>query len=363
MLRRLLSVPNGDRKRAVRRILLPLGPAMVVLFGGYFYFTGGRYVSTENAYVKTDLVAVSAEISGPISEIGPDDNMPVTRGEMLFAIDPRPFEIARNRTHARLDLVRDEIEGLKALYGQKTQELAIAQTDLEFAEREYGRQSTLASNGFASRSKLDEVHTGLQTARQRIGALTLERQQILNRLSGDAEIAFEMHPSYLEAMAANEDALLDLERTKVRAPFDGIVVKAPELGQYVRAGQPVMSVVGTADLWIEANFKETDLANVRAGQKVEVRVDTYGGRTWQGYVESIAQASGAEVSILPPQNATGNWVKVVQRIPVRVRVVREDGTPPLRAGMSTRVIIDTQTPDTEYAKSGAVKAAQAGTGN
>ena len=192
MLRRLLSVPNGDRKRAARRILLPLGPALVVLIGGYIYVTGGRYVSTENAYVKADLVAVSAEISGPISEIGPDDNMPVTRGEMLFAIDPRPFEIARNRTRARLDLVRDEIEGLKSLYGQKTQELAMAQTDLEFAEREFGRQSALASNGFASRSKLDEVHTGLETARQRIGALILERQQILNRLSGDAEIAVEI---------------------------------------------------------------------------------------------------------------------------------------------------------------------------
>lgn len=337
--------PDG-RRRLVRRILLTLGPALVLAIGGFAYLTGGRYVSTENAYIKSDLVAVSAEISGPIIELGVDDNDPVAVGDLLFRIDPRPFQIAFDQAQARLDATRDEIEGMRAHYRQKTEELALARTDYEYAGRERNRQAALAENGYASRSRLDQVQTSLDTAAQRIAMLTQEQAQILSQLSGDADIAVETHPHYLEARAAHDTAILDLERTRVRAPFDGIIGRAPELGQYVTAGRPVLSVIGTEDLWIEANFKETDLANVRPGQPVEISVDTYGAREWRGTVESIAHATGAEVSILPAQNASGNWVKVVQRIAVRIRVEPDADAPPLHAGMSTRVEIDTDPPET-----------------
>ncbi len=341
----------SEKTRKLRRVLLLLGPAIALIVGGYIYLTGGRYVGTQNAYVKADLVAMSAEISGPIFELGADDNDPVTDGQMLFRIDPRPYEIAHARARARLSAARDEIEGLKSLYRQKSEELSMAQTDLEFAEREHGRQAALEQNGFASRARLDEARTDVETAHQKMGVLTEERAQILSRLSGNPEIGIDDHPSYLEAMAESDDALLDLERTSVRAPFAGVVVKAPELGQYVNAGTPVMNLVGSQNVWIEANFKETDLANVEPGQPVDIRVDTYGSRTWRGEVESIAYATGAESSILPPQNASGNWVKIVQRIPVRIRVIEEEGSPRLRAGMSTRVTIDT-----EPAESGSAQA-------
>lgn len=349
-----------EKMRRFRRVLLVLGPAAALIIGGYFYLTGGRYVGTQNAYVKANLVAMSAEISGPIFELGADDNDPVTAGQILFRIDPRPFEIAHDRARAKLSAARDEIEGLKSLYRQKSEELAMAQTDLEFAEREHGRQAALEENGFASRARLDEARTNLETAHQQIAILTEERTQILSQLSGDAEINIDDHPSYLEAMAEQDDALLNLERTSIRAPFDGVVIKAPELGQYVSAGTPVMSLIASGNVWIEANFKETDLAGVQPGQPVSIRVDTYGSRIWRGEVESIAYATGAESSILPPQNASGNWVKIVQRIPVRIRIFEEDGAPRLRAGMSTRVKIDTQASPTEMTGAQAALASETG---
>ncbi len=328
-------------RQRLRRPLLILGPALAVIIGGALYLTGGRYVSTENAFVKADLVAISAEVSGPIAVLPVDDNTVVATGDVLFHIDDRPFRIALARAEAQLRAVADEITGIKAAYRQKMEELSLAQADLGFAQRELDRQSALAEKSFASVAKLDGARHELEVARQRIAVIQQEAVQVLSRLSGDAEIALVRHPRYAEMQAAVDEAALDLERSVVRAPFAGSVSQTPKLGQHVAAGKPVMSLVAGTDLWIEANFKETDLAKVRPGQKVTIRVDTYRGREWRGTVESISQATGAEFSILPPQNATGNWVKIVQRIPVRIAVQMTDGGPALRAGMSTRVEIYT----------------------
>ncbi len=332
--------------RWLRRFLLFLGPLVVAIVGGYLYATGGRYVSTENAYVKADKVMIAAEVTGLISEVTVRENQRVGMGDVLFRIDDRPYHIALAEAEARLAGLRDEIESLKGSYRQKQEELALARTNLAFAETEFERQSKLVVSAVVSRSKHDAARHDFDVARQRIRVTEQEMAQIRAQLAGDPDIPAERHPRFLTAKAALDRAALDLQRTIVRAPFAGIANNTPQVGQQVIGNgpmsSPVMSLVADTGLWIEANFKETDLAYVRPGQPVTIYVDTYPDREWQGMVESLSQATGAEFSIIPPQNATGNWVKVVQRIPVRIAVERNGRDTQLRSGMSTTVEIDTR---------------------
>jgi len=335
------SLPRLSRRRWLRRFLLLLGPLVVAIVGGYAYFTGGRYVSTENAYVKADKVMVAAEVSGLIVDVAVRENQHVARGDVLFRIDDRPFRINLARAEAQLQSERAEIEEKKASYRQKAEERKLAYINKNYAEHEFKRQSILARKRVASEVRLDEASHNLDVARQAIRVIEQEMAQTRAWLVGDPDISVEHHPLYLKAKAARDDAILDLEHTLVRAPFAGVVSKKPEPGQYVTAGAAVMSIVADTGIWIDANYKETDLTHVRSGQPVTIHVDTYPDRQWQGTVESISQATGAEFSIIPPQNATGNWVKVVQRIPVRIAVKTKEHDPALRAGMSTSIEIDT----------------------
>jgi len=203
------------------------------------------------------------------------------------------------------------------------------------------RQSGLAEKKIASTQKLEEARLALDVARQRISAAEEDLTRIEAALAGDRRIRTDDHPKVKQMMAARDEALLQLRRTTIESPLDGIVAKRPVPGSYATAGVPAMVVVADTDLWVEANFKETELTRVRAGQKATIHVDTYPDSVCTGSVLSIAQATGAEFAVLPPQNASGNWVKVVQRIPVRVTVACREGDPPLRVGMSTTVEIDT----------------------
>ena len=329
------------RRRSVRRALLTAGPLLVLLVGTYVYVTGGRYVSTENAYAKADMVAISPQVEGAIADVEVAENQHVERGQVLFRVDDAPFRIALMRATAQLEAVRTDLESLKASYGQKQAELVLAQTDRDFARREFERQASLAKKNLASQTALDQARHNLDVASQHIVVIRQELDQLRAQLGGDPTAPIDQHPRYQEALASRAQAALDLERTAVRAPFAGVASKIPQLGQYVKPGTAVMSVVADQRFWIEANFKETDLTYVRPDQPVTINIDTYPGRQWHGTVASLSQATGAEFSVLPPQNATGNWVKVVQRIPVRISVVAEKGAPPLRAGMSTQVEIDT----------------------
>lgn len=333
--------PDKPRRRWLRPALLVLGPVLVLVVGLVVYATGGRYVSTEDAYVKATKVQISAQVSGPIIAVEVVENQHVDKDEVLFRIDPVPFQVALARTNAQLDKVRSDIEALKASYRTKQAELQLAQVNIGYAEKEYRRWSELAQNQNASRMKFDEVKHNIDVARQQSSVLTQDLARILANLDGDPDIAVERHHAYLEAKAERDRVALDLMYTVVKAPFAGIASKKPELGQYVNAGGPAMSLVADRDVWVEANFKETELTHVRPGQPVTVEVETYPGRAWEGVVDSISQATGAEFAVLPPQNATGNWVKVVQRIPVRIALRMTPEDPPLRAGMSTTVEIDT----------------------
>ena len=270
-----------------------------------------------------------------------EENQQVSKGDILFRIEPASYEITLARTEAALEQIRTDIAEQKATYREKQAELQLANVNLDYAEREFQRQSALAKKSIVSEARYEETQHKRAVARQEMAVLRHDLARILIKLGGGVNVPAERLPSYLEAKSRRDGAKLDIERTVVRAPFSGIALKKPQPGQYVEPGDQVMSVVADTGMWIEANLKETQLTHVKVGQLVQIEVDTYPDLIWNGTVESISQATGAEFSILPPQNATGNWVKVVQRVPVRILVDMKSDSPPLRAGMSTEVAIET----------------------
>ena len=338
------GAPRGRsrRRRTVGRLLLVAGPVAVALVAAYVYWTGGRIVTTDNAYVQSDKVTVSADVSGPITAVRVVENQEVAKGQPLFVIDSRPYVIALAEARARLQQVQAEIKTQKATYAQKVNELKLAQSDLSFARKEYRRQSTLEHDKAVAKAKLDDAQHTLDVSRQRLQVIRSEMDQILARLEGDPQVAADRLAEYRLAKAQVDQASLDLSRTVVRAPFAGRVSKIPRIGMHVEPGTVVMSLIADHRFWIEANIKETGLTHVRVGQRVDIEVDTYPDRDWSGTVTSISPATGSEYAIIPAQNASGNWVKVVQRIPVRITVDDRDPNCPLRAGMSTSVRIDTR---------------------
>jgi membrane fusion protein (multidrug efflux system) len=334
----------NSNKPDKRRILLLIGPVLTVAVAGYFYLTSGRYVNTENAFLKSDKVIISPEVTGAVSEQLVSENQQVKKGDLLFRINADNYTTALQRAQANLEKTRSDILALQASYKTKQAERVLSRNNLAFAEKEYRRQLDLSTKGFASQIQLDDRKHLLDVSRQQALILEQDMARVLASLNGNADAPIEQHPSYLAAKADLAQAQINLDRTAVRAPFDGIATNVPKLGQHLNAGGPAMSIVANQDIWIEANFNETDMTRVLAGQTVNIRIDTYPENRWQGKVDSLSPATGAEFSILPPQNASGNWVKVIQRIPVRIHIEQKPGDPVLRAGMSARVEIDTQSP-------------------
>ena len=328
-------------RQRVRRILFVAGFAIAIAAALYVYVFGGRYVSTDNAYVKANMVNVSADVDGKVEQIYVRENQRVKAGDVLFRIDPAPYRVAVQQAEAALLQARAQVESLKATYAQKQAALRSAQADLTFRETDYRRAKALQAVGASSKSTLDAAKNALDVARSDINAAQHEVDEIRAQLGGDPDVAVADHPAYKAAVAALEKARLDLARTEVHTPIDGVASKVPDVGGYVMPGLPVLSVVDAESPWVEANLKESQLERVRAGQKVEIDVDAYSHTKWHGVVDSIGQATGAEFSLLPPQNASGNWVKVVQRVPVRIHIEHQNGEPPLRAGMSVDISIDT----------------------
>lgn len=328
--------------RAARIALLGAGPAVAVAVGLYLYASSGRFVSTENAYVKSNKVAVSADMSGRVERVFVKENDRVAVGDVLFRIDPADFRIALARAEARLAGAVQDIEGLKAFYRQKQAELRLADDTVDFHRREYERRRALSGRGVVSQSRLEEGQFNVDSAIQRVSAIKQDIARVLANLGGKPDLADDVHPTYRAAMADRDRAGLDLARTKIVASVAGVVTRIDlQPGEYVRAGTPVFSIVADRGVWVEANLKETELTDVRVGQPATLRVAAYPGRVVKARVGGVSPATGAEFSLLPPQNAMGNWVKVVQRLPVRLEIVEADPDPPLRAGMSVAVEIDT----------------------
>jgi membrane fusion protein (multidrug efflux system) len=324
-----------------RWLLLVVAPSIAVAAALGVYLSGGRYVETENAYVKADKVPVSAEVPGAIREVLVTENQAVAAGDVLFRLNPAPYEVAVSRAEAKMAQARADHAALRSSYREKQAEIALARTRHSFAVKDQGRQSDLAAKNFIADAKLDDARQVTELADQQITALQQDLRRIGDTLGGGPDTPLEQYPAYRAALAELEQAKLDLARTEIRAPLPGTTSKPPKPGQYVAAGATAMALVASGNLWIEANFTETDLTHVRAGLPARVRIDTYPDAAWMGVLESLSPATGAEFSVIPPQNATGNWVKITQRVPLRIRLNAAAGLPELRAGLSATVEIDT----------------------
>ena len=341
------SAVLGRRRPLRQRLRLPLmlaGPILVLLAAAYWYVTGGRYVSTDDAYVQAARVAISTDVSGRVVEIGVKDNQQVTAGQLLFRLDPRPFRIAVEEAKAQLAAVRYQIHALKATYHQKRADARAAEATSEYQEREFERQKRLLASGTASQQQFDQTRQAFENGRQQLASKQQDVAVALANIGGDHDMPLEQHPMVQHAQAALDRAELNLSYTEIRAPENGVVTKVDQLqvGDYVNAGTPLFSLMSTDRLWIEANFKETELTHMRPGQEATVEIDTYPDAVFHAKVESLSPGTGLTFSLLPPENATGNWVKVVQRLPVRLALDHLDRNSPLQAGLSATVEVDTR---------------------
>lgn len=332
-------------RRAMRLMLLVAVPLVAAGTALYLYSTGGREVETENAYVKANIVAVSAAVSGRVAEVAVRDNQAVPAGALLFKLDPEPFQIEVARARAQMDVVRTEVQSRRAEYRATLQEQAEARERIEFLVKQFERQERLREKGMTRLDTYEEARHNVDAARRRLEAVREKTNRVLAELSGNPNLQPEQHPRYAEAQAAHNAAMHDLARSEVKAPMGGVVSNMRlRVGEFVDKGVPVFSLIEDGPVWIEANFKETQLTHMRVGQPSIVVADAYPDTEWQGVVETIAPATGAEFAVLPPQNATGNWVKVVQRVPVRIRVQQDSASQWLRAGMTVTVSVDTGRP-------------------
>jgi len=330
-----------SRGRWTRALLLWGLPLLIVVVGVYWYGSGGRYVSTDNAFLKQDRVDVAPQLSGDVKEVRVAENAHVEPGEVILVLDDTVLKVAVQRAEAALANARLNVGALRADYREKVGELAVARDTAQYAVREYERQRELAERKLVPLSALDAAHQASATAVGRISVLELQLDQAKAKLGGAADAQTDQHPDVRAALAELEKARVDLGHTVISAPRAGIASHLPKVGDRVEQGRAAFAIITDGHLWVEANFEETDLEWVRPGQRAKVRIDTYPDHEWMGNIQSIAQATGAEFSLLPAQNASGNWVKVVQRVPVRVAIdVATDG-PPLRSGMSATVTIDT----------------------
>lgn len=327
-----------------RLVLLVVLPAIVAIAGLTFYLSGGRYVSTDNAYIGAQKVLITPSVSGTIRRVLVQEGQHVNAGDELFAIDPEPYRLAVQQAQARLDGARTDYANLRTNDGAMTRMIELAQKTAELKRLDVERKSTLMTNRTGSQFDLDGSNGAYVVAQTQVEQMTQQQQGIRNQLLGDPNLPLEKFPPYLMAKAQLEQAQNDLKNTQLRAPIAGIATQVDniQLGRYVTSGTPVFSVIDDTHPWVDANPKETDFTYVTIGQRVDVVVDSFPNQTFKGTVSSLSPGTGAQFAILPPQNASGNWVKVVQRVPLRITFDGNQDTRNLRAGMSANVWIDTR---------------------
>jgi membrane fusion protein, multidrug efflux system len=338
--RRLLA---GLRKYR-RFLLLVVLPAAAVIGGLAFYLSGGRYVTTDDAYVGAQKVLITPDISGKIEKVVVREGQRVNEGDTLFEIDPVPFRLALQQAQANLATAKTNYDTLRSniqIYGQMGD---LAQQGVDLKRRDVDRKTSLVKSNFGSQLDLDNSTTGLVTASAQLELLKQQIATSKNQLLGNPDLPLEQFPPYALAKAALDQAQRNLDHTVLRAPMNGTAtqVDSIQLGRFVVAGTPVFSIIDTSKPWVDANPKESDFTYVAVGQPVTVDVDAFPDHVFKGTIGSLSPGTGAQFAILPPQNATGNFVKVVQRVPVRIYFDPDDKmVQKLKAGMSSYVSIDT----------------------
>ena len=333
---------NAQVKAAAGRVPLWIwiaGPLLVVAFFGWQWFQSSHEVGTNNAYVKAERLMISAQVSGRVVEVAVQQNQAVRKGALLFRLDDEPLKIALAQAEAKLGEIENSADASRAQVRGAESSIAAANETARWAERDLARMEDLARKQLVPRKMVDDARHALNEARMQRDSAIAEQNQAAAALGGNPATPLQQLPEYRAAQAAVAKARFDLAQASVYAPEDGIVgTHDLQVGEYLNPGQVAMPLVATAPVWIEANFKETDLARLRVGQPAQVKVDSYPGVTWDARVASISPSSGAEFSVLPAQNASGNWVKVVQRIPVRLELTAPGAhAQVLRAGMSAEV--------------------------
>ena len=338
--RRLLAAMRRYR----RFLLLVVLPIVAVIGGVTFYLNGGRYVGTDDTYVGAQKILITPDISGRIDKVVVKEGQLVHKGDVLFEIDPVPFRLAVDRAKAAVEQARMSYNNLVANIKIYDEMADLMQKTIDLKQRDVDRKAALAKNAFGSQLDLDNSTTAVVTARAELAFVQQQRSSSLTQLLGNPDLKLEDFPPYYQAQAALAQAERDLNHTEMRAPMDGIatLVDQIQLGRFVVAGSPVFTVIDVARPWIDSNLKESDMTHVAVGQSVEIEVDAFPDHVFKGTVGSLSPGTGAQFAILPPQNATGNFVKVVQRIPVRIYFDQNDPLiKKLKAGMSAYATIDT----------------------
>jgi membrane fusion protein (multidrug efflux system) len=332
----------SSRRRRLRMPLLLLAPVVALIAGLFFYLHGGRYEETDNAYFQSGLVAVSANVSGPVVAVEVHDNQQVKAGQVLFRIDPAPYQAAVDEAAAALATAHTQVASLRANFAQGQADIQSARDKLAYATREAARQKELLAEGISSQAQYDQAVLNRQNAAQAIQSSEQQAQSVAASLSGNVAAPSASQPAVKRAQAALERAQLNLNYTVVRAAQDGIVTKVNQLqvGSYVTAAKPVFTLAGVR-IWVEANFKENQLSYMRVGQPAKFSIDAFPDLKLTGHVTSFSPGTGNSFSLLPAENAAGNWVKVVQRLPIELSIDHLPQGIPLHAGLSVEVTVDT----------------------
>jgi len=334
----------GGLRRYRRTLLLVVLPIVAVIAGLAFYLGGGRYVTTDDAYVGAQKVLITPDISGKIEQVLVREGQFVNKGDELFEIDPIPFRLAVDQAKATLEQAKTSYNNFGAnikIYGQMAD---LMQQSIDLKQKDVERKSTLVKSTFGSQLDLDNASTAAVTARAEAAFVQQQLSNAKTQLLGDADLPLEKFPPYYQAKAALAQAERNLDHTVMRAPMSGIATQVDQiqLGRFVIAGAPVFSVIDVAKPWVDANLKESDFTHIAVGQQVDIAVDAFPDHAFKGTIGSLSPGTGAQFAILPPQNATGNFVKVVQRLPVRIYFDSNDKhVQKLKAGMSAYTTIDT----------------------
>ncbi len=339
-----LSAPTPRRRGGgARFFLIVVVPLAALALGLLWWLTGGRYVSTDNAYVGADKVLITPQVTGAIVAVHVVEGQRVAVGDPLFDIDPAPYRTALALAQGRLAAAKVEFANLRAAYASNEDQIKMGQQAVDLRQADYDRKTSLVRSRAGTQADVDTSNAALVQARQILEFVREQQEATKVKLGGGLDASIETFPDYMQAEAQAEDAERNLNNTHVTAPIAGEATQVDqiELGRVAPAGQPVFAIVATTGLWVEGNPKESDLTYVRSGQRATVTIDAFPGREWRGRISSIAPGTGAQFAILPPQNASGNWVKVVQRVPLRFAFDADQDVANLRAGMSAILSIDT----------------------